>query len=638
MPQIKLLDGKKIAFEKGINGFDLTKKISKSLEKVALIMEVNGQLKDLSYQITKDSNVKIITAKDKEGLEVIRHDTAHILAMAVQELYTGTQVTIGPVIDNGFYYDFSRKEPFTKDDLKKIEKKMAEIVDRDEETHREVLKRNDAINHFLKIGEKYKAEIIKSIPQDEEVSIYHHGKWHDLCRGPHLASTGKIGKAFKLTKVSGAYWRGDSNNEMLQRIYGTSWASKKDLEDYLSRLEEAEKRDHRKLGKEMDLFHFREESPGAVFWHEKGWLLFQRLVEYMRAKQRLAGYKEINTPELLDKTLWEKSGHWDKFGEHMFTSETPDEKIFAVKPMNCPGCIQVFNQGLKSYRDLPLKLSEFGKVHRYEPSGALHGLLRVRAFTQDDAHIFCTEDQITQESLIVTNLILEIYKDLGFENVVLKYSDRPEKRVGDDSVWDKSESALLSAIKQSKLEYTINKGEVAFYGPKIEFVLRDAIGRDWQCGTLQVDLNLPNRLGASYIAKDGNKKVPVMLHRALFGSLERFIGILIENYAGKLPFWLSPIQAVVCPITEENNKYVKKLFEDLFKEGIKCEMDLRNEKINYKVREHSLAKVPFIIVCGKKEVAENTVTVRKLGSDKQEVMKREDLIKNMLDSNKLPLN
>ena len=638
MPQIQLLDGKKIDFEKSINGFELTKKISKSLEKVALIMEVDGHLKDLSYQITKDSKVRIITPKDKEGLEVIRHDAAHILAMAVQELYPGTQVTIGPVIDNGFYYDFSRKEPFTEEDLKKIEKKMSEIVDRDEKTYREVWKRDDAIKHFLKIGEKYKAEIIESIPSSEEVSIYHHGKWHDLCRGPHLASTGKIGKAFKLNKVSGAYWRGDSNNEMLQRIYGTCWSSKKELDDYLLRLEEAEKIDHRKLGKEMNLFHFREESPGAVFWHEKGWLLFQRLVEYMRAKQRLAGYKEINTPELLDKTLWEKSGHWDKFGEHMFTSETPDEKIFAVKPMNCPGCIQVFNQGLKSYRDLPLKLSEFGKVHRYEPSGALHGLLRVRAFTQDDAHIFCTEDQITQESLTVTNLILEIYKDLGFENVVLKYSDRPEKRVGDDSVWDKSEAALLSAIKQSKLEYTINKGEGAFYGPKIEFVLRDAIGRDWQCGTLQVDLNLPNRLGASYVAKDGNKKVPVMLHRALFGSLERFIGILIENYAGRLPFWLSPTQAVVCPIAEENNEYVKKLFEDLFKEGIKCEMDLRNEKINYKVREHSLAKIPFIIVCGKKEVAENTVTVRKLGSDKQEVMKKEDFIKNMLASNKLPLN
>jgi threonyl-tRNA synthetase len=639
MPQIQLLDGKKINFEKSITGFDLTKKISKSLEKLALIMEVDGDLKDLSHQITKDAKVRIITPKDKEGLEVIRHDAAHIMAMAVQELFPGTQVTIGPVIENGFFYDFARKEPFTSDDLIKIEKKMSEIIDRDVITKREVWKRNEAIKHFKEIGEKYKAEIIESIPENEELSVYHHGdNWYDLCRGPHLASSSKIGKAFKLTKVSGAYWRGDSNNEMLQRIYGTCWGTKKELDEYLHRLEEAEKRDHRKLGKEMDLFHFREESPGAVFWHEKGWLLFQRLVEYMRAKQRLAGYKEINTPELLDKTLWEKSGHWDKFGEHMYTSETPDEKIFAVKPMNCPGCVQVFNQGLKSYRDLPLKLSEFGKVHRYEPSGALHGLLRVRAFTQDDAHIFCTEDQITEESLSVTNLILEIYKDLGFENVILKYSDRPEKRVGDDSVWDKSETALLAAIKQSKLEYTINKGEGAFYGPKIEFVLRDAIGRDWQCGTLQVDLNLPNRLGASYVAKDGNKKVPVMLHRALFGSLERFIGILIENYAGKLPFWLSPAQVVVCPIAEENNDYVKKLFEDLFKEGIKCEMDLRNEKINYKVREHSLAKIPFIIVCGKKEVADNTVTVRKLGSDKQEVMKRENLIKNMLASNKLPLN
>ena len=639
MPQIKLLDGNKVSFTKSISGFELSKKISKSLEKSALIMEVDGELKDLSHEITKDSNVRIITSKDKEGLEVIRHDAAHIMAMAVQELFPGTQVTIGPVIENGFYYDFARKEPFTSDDLSKIEKRMSEIIDRNVKTKREVWERKKAIEHFKKIGEKYKAEIIESIPQNEELSIYHHGDtWHDLCRGPHLASSSKIGKAFKLTKVSGAYWRGDSNNEMLQRIYGTCWSSKKELDEYLNRLAEAERRDHRKLGKEMDLFHFREESPGSVFWHEKGWLLFQRLVEYMRMKQRLAGYKEINTPELLDKTLWEKSGHWEKFGEHMFTSETPDEKTFAVKPMNCPGCVQVFNQGLKSYRDLPLKLSEFGKVHRYEPSGALHGLLRVRAFTQDDAHIFCTEDQITEESLSVTNLILEIYKDLGFKDVILKYSDRPDQRVGEDKIWDKSEAALLTAIKKSKLEYTVNKGEGAFYGPKIEFVLRDAIGRDWQCGTLQVDLNLPERLGATYVAKNGTKKVPVMLHRALFGSLERFIGILIENYAGKLPFWLSPAQAVVCSIAEENNNYVKKLFEDLFKEGIKCEMDLRNEKINYKVREHSLAKIPYIIVCGKKEVAENTVTVRKLGSDKQQNIKREDLIKNMLEMNKLPLN
>ncbi len=639
MPQIKLLDGKKIPFSKSIDGFELIKKISKSLEKAALVMEVDGKLKDLSFEIKKDCKVRIITSKDKEGIEVIRHDAAHIMAMAVQELYPGTQVTIGPVIENGFFYDFARKEPFTTEDLLKIEKKMSEIIDRDVKTKREIWKRKEAIEHFKKIGEKYKAEIIESIPKEEELSVYHHGNtWHDLCRGPHLASSGKIGKAFKLTKVSGAYWRGDSKNEMLQRIYGTCWSSKKELDKHLHQLEEAEKRDHRKIGKEMDLFHFREESPGAVFWHEKGWTLFQRLIEYMRMKQRLAGYKEINTPELLDKTLWEKSGHWDKFGEHMFTSETPDEKTFAIKPMNCPGCVQVFNQGLKSYRDLPLKLSEFGKVHRYEPSGALHGLLRVRAFTQDDAHIFCTEDQITQESLSVTNLILDIYKDLGFENIILKYSDRPEKRVGDDKTWDKSEAALLSAIKKSKLDYTINKGEGAFYGPKIEFVLRDAIGRDWQCGTLQVDLNLPERLGASYVEKDGTKKIPVMLHRALFGSLERFIGILIENYAGKLPFWLSPTQAVACPISEENNDYAKKLFEDLFKEGIKCEVDLRNQKINYKIREHSLAKVPIILVCGKKEAAENTVTVRRLGTDKQETIKRSELIKKILHENKLPLN
>jgi len=638
MPNIQLLDGKKIPFEKSMSGFELVKKISKSLEKEALIMSVNGELKDLSFEIRKDSKIKIITSKDKEGLEVLRHDTAHILAMAVQELYPGTQVTIGPTIENGFYYDFARKEAFTEDDLTKIEKKMEQIVDRNDKTSRHVWKREDAIKHFETIGEKYKAEIIKSIPAGEEVSVYSHGNWSDLCRGPHLSSTGKIGKAFKLIKVSGAYWRGDSNNEMLQRIYGTCWTSKKELEEYLHRLEEAEKRDHRKLGKEMDLFHFREESPGAVFWHDKGWTLFQRLIEYMRMKQRLAGYKEINTPELLDRSLWEKSGHWEKFSEHMYTSETPDEKIFAIKPMNCPGCVQVFNQGLKSYRDLPLKLSEFGKVHRYEPSGSLHGLLRVRAFTQDDAHIFCTEDQITEETLSVTNLILKIYKDLGFENVILKYSDRPEKRVGDDKIWDKSESALLTAIKLSKLEYTINKGEGAFYGPKIEFVLRDAIGRDWQCGTLQVDLNLPGRLGASYVDKDGTKKVPVMLHRALFGSLERFIGIIIENYAGKLPFWLAPTQVVALPIAEENNGYVKKLFEDLFKEGIKCEVDLRNQKINYKIREHSLAKIPMILVCGKREVAENTVTVRRLGSEKQETFKREDLIKNILDANKLPLN
>jgi len=635
MPDIKLPDGKKISFNQKVDGFEISKKISTSLAKEACIMQVNGELKDLSFIIDKDSQVKIITSKDKEGLEVIRHDTAHILAMAVQELFPGTQVTIGPVIEDGFYYDFSRKEPFTDNDLKKIENKMREIVDRNELTKREVWKRNDAIKHFTKIGEHYKAKIIKDISNDEEISVYHHGKWKDLCKGPHLPSTGKIGKAFKLTKVSGAYWRGDSNNEMLQRIYGTSWRNKKELDEYLLRLEEAEKRDHRKLGKEMDLFHFREESPGAVFWHHKGWTLFQNLINYMRQKQKKAGYKEINTPELLDKSLWEKSGHWDKFGDNMFTSETPDEKTFAIKPMNCPGCLQVFNQGLKSYRDLPLKLSEFGKVHRYEPSGALHGLLRVRAFTQDDAHIFCTEEQITDECLSVTNLILEIYKDLGFKNILLKYSDRPEKRVGDDSVWDKSEAALLEAIKKSKLSYEINKGEGAFYGPKIEFVLRDAIGRDWQCGTLQVDLNLPDRLGATYVASDGSKKVPVMLHRALFGSLERFIGILIEHYAGKLPLWLAPLQVVVLPIASEFDNYAKKIFEECMKAGINTEVDLKNQKINYKIREHSLSKVPILLICGEKEFKSNTVTIRKLGSEKQETLLLEQTIKELSMQNKI---
>ncbi len=639
MPNITLPDGKKLNFKNKTTGLEIAEKISKSLSKQALIVSVDGELKDLSFSIQKDSSVKIITNKDKEGLDVIRHDAAHIMAMAVQELFPGTQVTIGPVIEDGFYYDFARKEPFNSDDLNKIEKKMSEIVYRDIKTKREVWERKDAIEHFKKIGEKYKAEIIESIPENEELSVYHHGEtWYDLCRGPHLTSSGKIGKAFKLTKVAGAYWRGDSNNEMLQRIYGTCWSSKKELDDYLHRLEEAEKRDHRKLGKEMDLFHFREESPGSVFWHEKGWNLFQRLIEYMRLKQRNAGYKEINTPELLDKKLWEKSGHWEKFGDLMFTSETPDEKVFAIKPMNCPGCVQVFNQGLKSYRDLPLKLSEFGKVHRYEPSGALHGLLRVRAFTQDDAHVFCTEEQITQECINVTKLILDIYKDLGFKKVFLKYSDRPEKRVGEDSVWDKSEKALLAAIKKTKLEYSVNKGEGAFYGPKIEFVLRDAIGRDWQCGTVQVDLNLPGRLGATFVDKDGSKKVPVMIHRALFGSLERFIGILIENYAGKLPFWLSPSQAVVLPIAEEHNDYAKKIFEDLFKEGIKCEVDLRNQKINYKIREHSLSKIPLMLICGKKEVSEKSITLRRLGSEKQEKIKFSKAVEKIKLLNKLPIN
>ena len=638
MPLITLPDGNTIEFPNKVTGLKVAEKISKSLSKQATIISVNEELKDLSFVIDEDCSVKIFTSKDKEGLETIRHDTAHITAMAVQELFPGTQVTIGPIIENGFYYDFSRKEPFTEDDLNKIENKMKEIVDRDVPTTREVWKRDKAISHFKDKGEIYKAEIIESIPQGEDVSIYFHGDWHDLCRGPHLSSTGKIGKYFKLTKVSGAYWRGDSNNEMLQRIYGTSWASQKDLDEYLKRIEEAEKRDHRKLGKEMDLFHFREESPGSVFWHEKGWKLFQKLVAYMRARQEKASYKEVNTPEILDRSLWEKSGHWEKYGEHMYTSQTPDEKIFAIKPMNCPGHVQVFNQGLKSYRDLPLRISEFGKVHRYEPSGALHGLLRVRAFTQDDAHIFCTEDQITSECLIVTNLILDIYKDLGFEDVILKYSDRPDLRVGDDNVWDKAEKALLDAVKASKLEYTINKGEGAFYGPKIEFVLRDAIGRDWQCGTLQVDLNLPGRLDASFVDKDGTKKIPVMLHRALFGSLERFIGILIENYAGKFPFWIAPLQAVVIPISEEFDSYAKEVNEKINNVGMSSEVDLKNHNLNYKIREHSLSKIPLLLICGKKEVDSNSVTIRRLDTNKQENMELNLFLETFSALNKAPSN
>ena len=638
MPTITLPDGKSLDFAKKVTGLEVAEKISKSLAKQAIVIGVNGELKDLNYLIEKDCSVKIFTSKNEEGLETIRHDTAHILAMAVQELFPGTQVTIGPVIENGFYYDFARKEPFTEDDLKKIEEKMKEIVDRDEITKREIWDRNKAIEHFKKKGEIYKAELIESIPKGEEVSIYFHGDWHDLCRGPHLLSTGKIGKFFKLTKVSGAYWRGDSNNEMLQRIYGTSWATQKDLDDYLKRIEEAEKRDHRKLGKEMDLFHFREESPGVVFWHQKGWTLFQKLINYMRAKQDAAGYQEVNTPEVLDRLLWEKSGHWEKYGENMYTSETPDEKVFAIKPMNCPGHIQVFNQGLKSYRDLPLRITEFGKVHRYEPSGALHGLLRVRAFTQDDAHIFCSEDQITSECLSVTNLILDIYKDLGFENVILKYADRPEVRVGDDEVWDKAEASLLKAVKASKLEYSINKGEGAFYGPKIEFVLRDAIGRDWQCGTLQVDLNLPGRLGASYVDKDGTKKIPVMLHRALFGSLERFIGILIEHYSGKFPFWISPLQTVVIPISEEFNDYAIKVAEEIKSKGISSYVDLKNHNLNYKIRDHSLAKIPLLLICGKKEVDSDSVTIRRLDSNKQENMKLKIFIEKFSALNKISSN
>ena len=635
MISISLSDGKIKKYDTPVTGNQIAKDIAPSLFKKALAAQVDGEYKDLNVEIAKDSNVKIITMDDDYALELLRHDSAHCMAMAVQQLFPGTQVTIGPVIENGFYYDFARDEPFSDSDLEKIEKKMYEIIEQDPKTTREVWDRNKAIKHFKNLGEHYKAEIIDSIPKNEEVSIYFHGPWHDLCRGPHLPSLGKIGKAFKLMKVAGAYWRGDSNNKMLQRIYGTCWKTKKDLDDYLHRIEEAEKRDHRKLGKALDLFHFQEESPGAVFWHQKGWSLFQSLVKFMREKQNDAGYLEVNTPEMLDKTLWEKSGHWDKFKEYMYTTDA-DEKTFAIKPMNCPGHVQVFNQGLKSYKDLPLKISEFGKVHRYEPSGALHGLMRVRAFTQDDAHIFCTQEQITEESLKVTNLILDIYKSFGFENVKLKFSDRPDKRVGSDVIWDQSEKALLDAIKTSGLKYEVNKGEGAFYGPKIEFVLIDAIGREWQCGTLQVDFNLPGRLDATYVANNGSKQVPVMLHRAMFGSLERFIGILIEHHAGKFPFWLAPDQVAVLPISSEQNDYAFKLKMLLEKKGLRSIIDNRNEKINYKIREHSVSKIPVLMICGAKEVQNKTITIRRFGLEQQQTMSLDEAMDKLSLESRTP--
>ena len=564
-------------------------------------------------------------SNDEPFINTLRHDTAHVLAMAVQELFPDTQVTIGPVIENGFYYDFDRKEPFTEKDLGTIEKKMKEIVNRDEKTSFKVMSREDAIKLFSDKGENYKVEIIKDLPESEELKVYYHGDWFDLCKGPHLESTGKIGKAFKLTKVAGAYWRGDSNNPMLQRIYGTAWESQEELDNHLNILKEAEKRDHRKLGRELDLFHFQEEAQGSVFWHNNGWTLFRTLIDYMRQRQEEAGYEEINTPDIMDKSLWVKSGHLEKFGDNMFTTEPREDRVYALKPMNCPGGVQVYKQGLKSYRDLPLRVAEFGKVHRYEPSGALHGLMRVRAFTQDDAHIFCTEDQITEESKKVCDLVLSIYKDFGFENVSIKFSDRPEKRVGNDDVWDKSEAALREAMEATGLEYTLNPGEGAFYGPKLEFILKDAIGREWQCGTLQVDLNLPERLDATYVGEDGLKHHPVMLHRALFGSLERFIGILIEHYAGNLPIWLSPVQAVVAPITSDINEYAESVFSSLKNNGIRVEKDLRNEKISYKIRENSLKKIPYQLILGKNEMEDNTVTLREFGNDKQEKIKFEKL-------------
>ncbi|MEM1173382.1 MAG: threonine--tRNA ligase [Pseudomonadota bacterium] len=629
MPSITLPDGSVRDFDAAVSGRDIAADISRGLEKAAVCVRVDGELRDLDRSIDHDATVEIITRDTADGLELLRHDAAHVLAEAVKEIWPETQVTIGPAIENGFYYDFARKEPFTEADLETIEKRMQAIVDRDEVITREVWSRNDAVEFFRSQGEEYKAEIIEDIPEDETLTLYRQGDFIDLCRGPHLPSTGRLGKAFKLTHVSGAYWRGDSKNEMLQRVYGTAWSNDKQLRQYLRMLEEAEKRDHRRLGKLMDLFHFQEEAPGAVFWHPKGWALFQQLIGFMREQQTNAGYREINTPEVVDRSLWEASGHWDSFGENMFTTETEDGRTYAIKPMNCPGHVQVFKQGITSYRDLPYRLAEFGKVHRYEPSGALHGMMRVRAFTQDDAHIFCTPEQITAESIAVCDLILGIYKDFGFDDVRIKFADRPEVRVGDDDIWDQSEQALIAALETSKLDYTHNPGEGAFYGPKLEFVLRDAIGRDWQCGTLQVDLNMPGRLGAHYIGEDGNKHLPVMLHRAIFGSLERFIGILIEHHAGNLPLWLAPDQVKVLTITSEADDYAHEIVSALRARGIRADADLRNEKISYKVREHSVSKVPVLLAVGQREVDERSVAMRRLGSKRQMGMSLDDAIASL---------
>jgi len=619
-------DGARRSFPRGITGKALAESISKSLAKKAVAMTVDGRLVDLADPIGADAAVKIVTRSDPEALELIRHDAAHVMAEAVQGLWPGTQVTIGPVIENGFYYDFDKKEPFHPDDLPRIEARMREIIDRNAPFTKELWSRDEAKAFFRKQGEHYKIELVDAIPEGEDLKIYRQGEWLDLCRGPHMTSTGQIGKAFKLTRIAGSYWRGNAQGPKLQRIYGTAWATDPELANYLKQLEEAEKRDHRKLGREMDLFHFQEEGPGVVFWHPKGWELFQNLINYMRRRQNAAGYREVNGPQILDKSLWETSGHWETFREHMFTTVTEDEREFAIKPMNCPGHIQIFKHGLRSYRELPYRVAEFGIVHRYEPSGALHGLMRVRGFTQDDAHVFCTEAQLADECLKMNDLILSIYRDFGFDHVVIKLSTRPEKRVGSDAAWDQAEAAMSAVLKEieaeggGKIKTGINPGEGAFYGPKFEYVLRDAIGRDWQCGTIQVDFNLPGRFGAFYIDADGAKKTPVMIHRAIFGSMERFAGILLENTAGHLPLWLAPVQAMVCTIVSDADAYAEEVLAMLKRAGLRAEADLRNEKINYKVREHSLTKVSALLVVGKREAEERTVSLRRLGSQKSEVL------------------
>jgi threonyl-tRNA synthetase len=605
-------------------GADIAAAIGPGLAKAALAIRANGTLQDLSASVEPGAKIEILTGKQTDALDVIRHDAAHVMAEAVKELYPETQVTIGPSIENGFYYDFARPTPFTPGDLEKIEKRMKEIVDRDEPITREVWTRDDAVRFFKEQGEHYKAEIIEAIPADQPISLYRQGKFIDLCRGPHLPSTGKLGKAFKLMKLAGAYWRGDSRNEMLQRVYGTAWATEADLKAYLTRLEEAEKRDHRRLGREMDLFHVQEEAVGSVFWHPHGWTLYRTIENYIRDRLEKTGYVEVRTPQLVDYSLWEASGHAEKFGENMFTVKTPDEKVLAIKPMNCPCHVQIYRQGIKSYRDLPLRMAEFGSCHRYEPSGALHGIMRVRAFTQDDAHIFCTEDQITAETIAFCDLLKSVYKDFGFTDVVVKFSDRPPTRAGADAIWDKAEGALLDAAKAAGLETIRNPGEGAFYGPKLEFVLRDAIGRDWQCGTLQVDFVMPERLGAVYVGEDGQHHRPVMLHRAILGSLERFIGVLIEHYAGKFPLWLAPLQVVVATITNDGDAYAAEVVERLRSAGLRVALDTTNEKIGYKVREHSLAKVPVLLAIGRKEAEARTVAVRRLGSQAQETLALEE--------------
>ena len=626
-------DGARREYPQGTTGLDVAKGISPSLAKRTVAMALDGQLADLIDPIERDAKIEFINREDPRALELIRHDAAHVLAEAVQSLWPGTQVTIGPVIENGFYYDFFRNQPFTLEDLPIIERKMKEIIARDKPFTKEVWSREQAKKTFRDMGEIFKVELVDAIPADQKIKIYKQGDWFDLCRGPHMTSTGKIGNVFKLMKVAGAYWRGDSKNPMLTRIYGTAFAKQEDLDAYLKQIEEAERRDHRRLGRDMDLFHFQEQAPGSVFWHAKGWTLFQQLEGYIRRRQQEFGFIEVNSPQMMDRELWVTTGHIPTYNDMMFLTakREEDERVYAIKPMNCPGHVQIFKNGLRSYRELPVRIAEFGKVHRFEPSGALHGLMRVRAFTQDDAHIFIMENQIAKEVLSVNDQILSIYRDFGFDDVRIKFSDRPDKRIGDDAVWDKAEAALIAALKASGLPWTLNKGEGAFYGPKLEYVLRDAIGREWQCGTVQVDLNLPGRLGAFYIDEHSNKVTPVMLHRAMFGSMERFTGILLEHYAGHLPLWLSPLQAVVATITADADDYAREATAVARKLGLRVESDLRNEKINYKVREHSLAKVPALLVVGKKEAAERTVSVRRLGQEKQEVMPLEAAVMALVD-------